>query len=362
MKVHYHMQSSSYENLTLTIWDKNDHKVKEDMCVIDKKDDFGVIIDVKEKKILNCNEIEMQFQIDKQKNAEIFNMSLKPKPPSDIWIIEGETDIFTSIPNINIVEKHKNKMEVSNTQKSEVEIKAEDQIYVENEYPTVSRNELKAELNKLFLDLRNLEDKADLLRSQTTIDDMDSSPDYKFIREVLDVDIDFLQSAYKGMRNIVISIQDRQEKIADTLYNLNKQAQVSLDELKNDFESSRIKLKERIEDVQSDFHSNIESIQGDLKAQIEGVHNDFRGNIDSVQGELKGQIDGMQNELSRKIDSNQINLKDNNEKLIKMNSDYYKNLSIIAKYVLKMAEVLEVDKSLTSLGFNRILQKMSDNR
>ncbi len=239
---------------------------------------------------------------------------------------------------------------------------------VEDYNVEINRESLKADVKKILAELDGLETRTKELQSKAMISTLEPTGNYIFAKQVIDNDLRGLEETYKGLRNLVIAIQARQEQTYNELVKANNQVTEMIGSVQSELSSSintvQSELGNSISNLQSDLSTSINNTQVDLSGQINGVQveltntinnktNDLTQAQNKSAGELKSDIDRLKADLSRQV--NKLNTE-----LQGLKSNKESSLRILAQYVRKLAAATAKSEELSKFGLDSTMQKLEN--
>ncbi|MCV6639644.1 pullulanase-associated domain-containing protein [Candidatus Albibeggiatoa sp. nov. NOAA] len=167
------------------------------------------------------------------------------------------------------------------------------------------QQELQASTENLLAELEKLQGQAKNLNTSLKTDSLDPDGNYIFAKEIIDNDISALQSAYRGLQDLVIRIQSDQTK-------MDKRLQSDDADLKKDLNNKFAKLQDQNDDLnkslaeadrknRADLTEHILKVQTDLTNELKGAQSELTNNLNGVQSELTNTINGVQADLTNNL-------------------------------------------------------------
>jgi len=350
MKIHYHRYSGQYEERVLHVWDKSNPGSFKELKPQRDIDSFGLVFNLTEKKFMDCKELVIKPMKADGSDDDGINRYLSDKP-NEVWIVEGVPDIYREMPDVKIIEEKNKETEkedgnmMAKVDQNEETLRQGENMMGKGIQQNVDKNtsgqamaknemmpapeelkRLREDVGKYLSEVKQLEERAEILRSKAMIENIAPVGDYVFARKVIDNEIVRLEISYKALRDLIISIQDRQEQSYNELIKADNSCKNEVDQLSErlakKIEDVKISSGDSILKTKDEFTRAVDKLQGELKGASDGLYGelnriqgDFKGNIDGVQGELKSSTDKLQGDFKSGIDKLQSDFKGDIDKL-----------------------------------------------
>ena len=369
MKIHYHLHSNEYEDWRLWIWQerKGDGKKLAKELKQERIDTFGAVFELKndnKHKWLQFEELGFKPKQGEWLNDTGIDYGLsKPSSKKEVWIVQGDSNIYQQCPGKDVLARaekifnqRKGESEMSATQaggKKNESKKEEEHVggakSSEQDTPESLQLELKeaeASLNRYEERIRNLKTKENVAGA------VRPGADYNFVKHIIGTDIRMLDEAYKGLRELVLSIQDRLEALNCELSEKQKLQEKASEEKVKEVD---VRLNERVNSVQAEANNKANAIEANFNTSLQGVKGELSNTVEGVRAEITQTVN---TRFTQEVATLNNNIEGRTRSL---KNEHDQTLKVLAQYILKLAEATEQSNSLSKYGLDNAMKKIESS-
>ncbi|CAK8724670.1 hypothetical protein KKHLCK_14680 [Candidatus Electrothrix laxa] len=209
---------------------------------------------------------------------------------------------------------------------------------------------LQQELKETKALLERYEERILMLKTQDNVaKNVRPGADYNFVKHIIHTDIRMLDEAYRGLRELVLSMQDRLEALNS---DLSEKQKIQEKESEDKIKEVDVRLNERVNCVQAEATNKANSIEANSVISLQSVEAEFFNTLEGVRAEINQTVSTRFTQevatLNNDIEGRTRSLKNETEQ----------SLKVLAQYVIKLAEAAGRDNVLSKYGLDNAMKKI----